>query len=259
MDGAAPYNAAVVARVYVPDLPDSGDAVAVADDEAHHLTRVLRLQTGDVVRAFDGRGREHESRIELAGKGGVILRVGDAAQPAPEPPIAIAVIHAVLKGDGTDQVVRDTTMLGMAGFVPIVTARTETTVARLRQQRRRERWLRVAVASTKQCGRAVVPDIVEPCGFDAAQLSRPAPVFVLVEPRATWPSGAPRRFSDALGTTAPKSATLVVGPEGGWTEEELATAAAAGWVPVTLGGRTLRADAAAVVAMSVLLGAWGDL
>ncbi len=250
-------NAVVPARVYVPDLPSEGHTAALSADEAHHVTRVLRLATGAVLRAFDGHGREHEVRIELAGKGGVIVRVGPAMAAAEEPPIAVTLVQAVLKSDQTDAVVRDSTMLGLSAFVPVVTARTETTLARIRQQHRRERWERIAIASAKQCGRAVLPTMADPVGLDSVLASNLSPVFILVEPRA---AGAPCRLRDAMtGLSAPPAATLVVGPEGGWTEAELFAAAAAGWTGVTLGARTLRADAAAVVALSVLLSRWGDL
>ncbi len=247
-------------RVYVPDLPPQGHTAALSADEAHHVSRVLRLGTGAVLRAFDGRGREHEAGVELAGKGGVIIRIGPAVTAAPEPQIAVTLVQAVLKSDQTDAVVRDATMLGIAGFVPLVAARTETTLARLRQQQRVARWTRIAVASAKQCGRAVLPVVSDPMAFEAAVASCVPPAIVLVEPRAAWPGGARRLREVARAQThAPARASIVVGPEGGWTDQELVAAAEAGWVGATLGGRTLRADAAAAVALSVLLSLWGDL
>ncbi len=258
-------NAGVIARVYSSEPLVEGHAVALADDEVHHVMRVLRLGADDAVRVFDGRGHEHEARIELAGTGGVVLRVGAAAVPAPEPPVALTLAQAVLKSDATDDVVRDAAMIGAAAIVPLVTARTETTLARLRQQRRVERWTRVAIASVKQCGRAVVPAIAEPAAFEPSRLALPAPVLMLVEPRAPWTGGAPVSMRDLLagGRDAPAlpppdAATIVVGPEGGWADEELAAAAAAGWTAVTLGGRTLRADAAGLVAASLVLAMWSD-
>ncbi len=249
----------MLARVHTTDPLVDGHAVALAEHEAHHVTRVLRLAPGDAVRIFDGRGHEHEATIELAGRGGVVVRVGARVAPAPEPPLTLTLAQAVLKGDATDDVVRDAAMIGASAVVPLVSARAETSLTRLAQQRRIDRWTRVAVASAKQCGRAVVPAIHEPASFAPARLALSAPVLMLVEPRAAWPGGSPRRLREVAAGAAPPAAAIVVGPEGGWTDEELATAAAAAWTPVTLGGRTLRADAAGMVALTIVLALWGDL
>src|SRR2546426_11773221 len=115
---AAIHNRAVNARFYVPDAHAPGDLVALPDEEADHLTRVLRLKAGDAVRVFNGRGHEFDAVVDQAGKSGVHVRVGRAAQPAPEPRVAITLAQAVLKGDKMDDVVRDATMLGVAEIQP---------------------------------------------------------------------------------------------------------------------------------------------
>jgi 16S rRNA (uracil1498-N3)-methyltransferase len=131
-----------------------------------------------------------------------------------------------------------------------VTARTEISMAALARGRRRERWERIAVSSAKQCGRAVVPRILEPQPL--AAVSVPRPVFVLAEPGVGL--GVPLRELDS---DIPDQATLLVGPEGGWTADEVRDAAALGTL-VTLGGRTLRADAMALVALAAVFARWGE-
>jgi 16S rRNA (uracil1498-N3)-methyltransferase len=167
--------------------------------------------------------------------------------------VAVTLAQAVLKGDKMDDVVRDAVMLGVAAIQPIVTARTEISAAALTRGRRRERWERIAVSAAKQCGRAVVPAILEPQSFPPPSESLlPAPVFVLVEPGVS--SGLALGDLDAQ---IPRHATLVVGPEGGWTADEVEAASALGSL-VTLGGRTLRADAMALVALSALFTRWRE-
>ena len=238
------------ARFYAPAAGVTGDRILLPVDEAEHLTRVLRLSIGDRVRVFDGRGAEYEAVVDAQDREGVRLLIGAPCPPAPEPRVAITLAQAVLKGDKMDDVVRDAVMIGVAAIQPVVTARTEISMAALARGRRRERWERIAVSSAKQCGRAVVPRILEPQPL--AGVSVPRPVFVLAEPGVG--AGVPLRDLEA---DIPHQATLLVGPEGGWTADEVRDAAALGTL-VTLGGRTLRADAMALVALAAVFARWGE-
>ena len=184
------------------------------------------------------------------------LRVGALCAPAaPEARVAVTLAQAVLKGDKMDGVVRDAVMLGVAAIQPIITARTESSTTALERGKRRERWARIAVSSAKQCGRAVVPPILEPQLFPLqppAAHTYPSPVLILVEPGVA--SGTPLGTLEAA---IPTQATLVVGPEGGWTAEEVEASSALGRL-VTLGGRTLRADAMALVALAAMFTRWRE-
>ena len=244
------------ARFFAPAAGVPGDRILLPVDEAEHLTRVLRLSSGDRVRVFNGRGAEFEAVVDAADREGVRLTIGAPCVPAPEPRVAITLAQSVLKGDKMDDVVRDAVMMGVAAIHPIVTARSEISLASLTRGRRRERWERIAVSSAKQCGRAVVPSIAEPRQFNARIGSSgedfPSSVFILVEPNTSAGVALAN-----LEPTIPEHATLVVGPEGGWTAEELQTAASLGTL-VTLGQRTLRADAMALVALSAMFARWGE-
>lgn len=231
----------------------SGDRILLPADEAEHLTRVLRLSVGARVRVFNGRGAQFEAVVATADKQGVRLDIGAPYQAAPEPRVAVTLVQAVLKGDKMDDIVRDAVMLGVAAIQPLTTTRSEVALAALAKSRRRERWERIAVSSTKQCGRAVVPPIRDPQQFATIAASNlPAPVFMLVEPSTS--AGVPL---SSIAAVVPREATLVVGPEGGWTADEVRLAASLG-VLVTLGGRTLRADVAPIVALSALFTVWRE-
>jgi 16S rRNA (uracil1498-N3)-methyltransferase len=169
----------------------------------------------------------------------------------------LTLAQAVLKGDKMDEVVRDAVMLGVSAVQPIVTRRTESTVAALMKGDRVERWRRVALASVKQSRRAVLPDIRMPQTLETL-LDEPSSTLrlMLVEPGASAdvePVSAMREMP------RPADAMLFVGPEGGWTEPEWSAATAHGIRLVSLGARTLRADAVPVAAISVLQFLWGDL
>jgi 16S rRNA (uracil1498-N3)-methyltransferase len=227
-------------------------------EEAQHLTRVLRLTVGDGVRIFNGRGLEFEGTVHSATKQAVSVRLGDHLASAPEPRVAVTLVQAVLKGDKMDDVIRDAVMVGAAAVQPVIATRSEASLATLDRAHRRERWERIAVSSAKQCGRSVVPAIggIRPFAqvpASIAELRLPGPALMLIEPGASV---------DALPLTelelpTPVEATIIAGPEGGWTAEEIALAAQSCRL-VSLGGRTLRADAVALVALSAVFALWKE-
>ena len=237
----------------MPAAADEGDRIEVPADEAQYLVRVLRLGPGAAVRVFDGRGHEWHATVVETSKQRAVVELGAARAAAPETRIRYTIAVAVLKGDGTDQVVRDAAMLGVGAIRPFVSARTEVGVAALARARRRERWERIAVASAKQCGRAVVPvihEVVDVATVLAAEES--ALRLLLAEPVVASPA------TTLAALAAPAAVSLAIGPEGGWTSDEVAAATSAGWRVLRLGGRVLRADAAPVVALAACQAVWMD-
>ena len=240
-------------RFYIPHLDMSVREATVSGDEASHLTRVMRLGAGDEIAVFDGRGHEFRARVVSSARAKVRIELIEPIQSAPESRVPMTLVQAVLKGDKMDDVVRDATMMGVAAIEPIVTART--IVRSMRTEN--DRWARVAVASAKQCRRAVVPAIAATQDFkDWLASSAHGLRLLLVEPSAADPDIESLHL---LENHAAGSLALIVGPEGGWSPEERQLADRAGCVAVTLGGLTLRADAVAVVALAVARFALRDL
>lgn len=238
---------------FFSDAIDAGAGSArLSDEETRHLAQVLRLAAGHEIRVFDGVGHEYLARVERIHRDAADLRLLEPVAAAPEPRTRVTLAQAVLKGDKMDDLVRDATMMGAAAIEPLVTAHT---VAHVKAGRSPERWRRIAIASAKQCGRAVLPAIgpgrtlVDWLAVDSAERR-----LALVEPNAAVET----QTLDQIGA-APASASLLVGPEGGWSPDELDAAARSGYVLVRLGRRTLRADAVPVVAMAALQTLWRDL
>jgi 16S rRNA (uracil1498-N3)-methyltransferase len=229
--------------------------VAFDADETHHLVRVLRLGVGDRVVAADGRGAAWEVRLLTLGETATGTIVGPVALAA-ESPLHVALVQAVPKGDRMEAVVRAATELGVARILPALTERTIVRLDAGAWRERARRWQRVAREATKQCGRAVVPPVEPP---------RPLAGWLAPEAAADlrlclW-EGDARPLGDVLARLGgrPRSASVIVGPEGGLTDAEVARAGAAGYVPVSLGGRILRTETAGPTIVAVLQHVLGDL
>lgn len=240
-------------RLYVPGVDGASTSIELPETEAHHVRHVLRLAAGDSVRVFDGRGQEWSARLvpSASRRGASVDLVGRVAA-VPEPSVRVTLAAGILKGDHMDAVVRDATMMGAAAIVPLAADHVAVPARAWKTTEACERWRRVAVASAKQCGRAVVPEIEAPQGLSQVLARRGVDAAVMfVEPA----SGI------AAGSTAParpaQSALVLVGPEGGWSKEELELTRRAGVLLASLGPRTLRAETMAAIAFSVLWTWWG--
>jgi 16S rRNA (uracil1498-N3)-methyltransferase len=203
---------------------------------------------------FDGRGHEFVGRVASAARRDVRIQLLSPSVPAEESAIAVTLAQAVLKGDKMDDVIRDAAMLGAVAIQPLVTKRAETTVAALRRGARLERWRRIALSAVKQSRRAVLPDVRSPLTLED-YLTEPAAELrvMLVEPEADAPV---EPFATLKGIRPPADVSLIVGPEGGWIAEEWRAAQQHGARLMTLGRRTLRADAVPVAAISILQFLW---
>lgn len=254
-------------RFYAPPNSFAVDrpSVRLAADEARHLRDVLRLQRGDEIYIFDGEGKEFHCSIEDVGREFVQLDILAEVQAArPESSLELTLAVALLKGEKFDLVVQKATELGVTHILPIVTERADV---RLRDEgdanKRVARWQRIAMEAAKQSGRARVPDVAAPRTLQSL-LER-----VSVENGSSLTATLNVMFSERDGQRLTEAITkqeiggrqitALVGSEGGWTDEEIARARQAGWEIVTLGGRTLRAETAAIAVVALLQNLLGDL
>jgi 16S rRNA (uracil1498-N3)-methyltransferase len=225
-------------------------------DEAHHLRRVLRLRPGAVVQATDGTGRLYTIRLVALEAGGGWGAIETRAEPERESPCAITLAQAILKGDRMSWLVQKATELGVARIVPMETARVVARPA-AGGAARQSRWERIAREAVKQCGRVVVPGIDRPRAFEevACELA-PAHDAAWI----LWEGGGGRPLAAAAAeTSSPASLLLLVGPEGGFTPDEVSVAERAGVPRVSLGPRILRAESAGLTAVALCQFLFGDL
>jgi 16S rRNA (uracil1498-N3)-methyltransferase len=239
-------------RIHCPDLPDAGGAATLGEGASRHLLKVLRLGPGAGLRVFDGRGREHAARLTGGTVRAATVEVLEAREPAPESALSIRLLQGIGRGERMDLVIQKATELGVAAIVPVLSARSVVRLSGDRAARRRAHWQSVAIGACEQCGRATLPAIIEPCGLDEALAQLPADgPRLLPDPAAA---------AGLAGRPAPGPAlTLLIGPEGGLDEAEIRAAGAAGFQRVRLGPRVLRTETAAIAAIALVQGLWGDL
>jgi len=244
-------------RFYLPSAKATELSLELPASEAHQLTRVLRLHSGDLIRVFDGKGHEFSASIQTIKRSRVTIRTLENIKSAPEPQVSLTLAHAVLKGRNVDTVIRDATMLGVQLIQPVITKRSHVTDASVELDGVIKRWHKIAVSSAKQSGRAFVPEIKPQLTLNQLLTTTKTDLRIfLVEPTTAIAYSSLETLSN---DPVPDSATLVIGPEGGWTTEEIDLASNYGFTMLTLGTRTLRADATPIVAISALQFLWKDL
>jgi len=229
-------------RRFFVDEVRNGQAELNGDD-ARHLTRVLRVEPGQRYEISDNRN-VYLAEIETARKERVIFRTLEKIEAPPEL-LRIVLYAALFKFDRFEWMIEKVTELGVAEIVPVETIRSERGLERA-ARKRVDRWRRIAVEASQQSRRAHLPEVHAPISFKEA-LSRPAEArYVLDEA----PGGMPlaRAVSPSAG------AALLIGPEGGWTDEEREAFVASGWTRVSLGPLILRAETAAIAALAIVAG-----
>jgi 16S rRNA (uracil1498-N3)-methyltransferase len=252
-----------VRRFYASRLAFAPDEKSLVLDaaETSHLRDVLRLHDGDEVLVFDGAGREFHCAIESINRDSSELKVLSEIEPSrPESPLHLSLAIALLKHEKFDLVVQKATELGVSEIIPLTSERAEVRSRSDDQVGKRVvRWQRIALESAKQSGRARVPEIAQPVEFATLvkefSEADPAKVF-----KVMFAERAGQSFETMCdGVVNPSKVIAVIGPEGGWADSEINMAQVCGWSIVTLGGRILRAETAAIAIVALLQHRFGDL
>lgn len=233
-------------RLFIDPRAISGNRVHLGASDAQYLTRVLRLGRGDTVELLDGTGEGLRCEIEEAHKEGVTARVLDRFE-VPEPPVPITLYQALPKGDKFELIIQKCTELGVGRIVPIQAARSVVQLKGDRAETKVVRWQKIAQEAAEQCERGKVPVVDVPERLQDVRLPDGTLGLVLSE-RVVTPT-----LPQALPEQAPLAIALFVGPEGGWTPEELATMRELGAIEVSLGDRILRTETAGLASLAILM------
>ncbi|ADE13169.1 16S rRNA (uracil(1498)-N(3))-methyltransferase [Sideroxydans lithotrophicus] len=239
-------------RFYCPPPLPLATNFELPPEAAHHASRVLRLRVGDAVQIFDGLGNALDATINAINGKHVLLGNLQTFMGQQESGLHIALAQAMCTSEKMDWVVQKATELGAAEIIPVQTLRSVARLSSPRAEKRAEHWRNVAVSACEQCGRNTLPQLQTPqeLGTWLEDVRHTAGgKFILLPGGAINLQSQPRPQGRA---------TLLIGPEGGFTADEANIAQQAGFIPILLGPRVLRTETAALAGIAALQTLWGD-
>lgn len=229
-----------------------GTEVELSTENAHYLRQVVRSKSGNMITLFNGDGGEYSATIQTIEKRTCLVSVDQFIERDVESPLKITLLQGISKGDKMDFTVQKAVELGVNHIVPVLTERSVVKLDAKRSQKKQEHWQGVAHSATAQSGRNQIVDV--------------APITQLSEYLHTHKSGNESKLilspASEVGFNAiarNQSLTLLIGPEGGLSDTEIKTATAKGFTAVRFGPRVLRTETAAIAALGLVQGIWGDL
>lgn len=223
----------------------------ISGTDYKHIVKVLRLKTGDEITLFDSNSTEYHGKIKEITKRDISVDIERVEQVNTESPIEITLLQGLPKGDKMDYIIEKATELGVSRIVPVITSRSQ-----IRERDRQKRWERIALEATKQCGR-VKPSVIENAlEFENAIKSYGKKGLAIIL-HVNCEVSAKTYIKNSL--QAPQNIVLFVGPEGGFTDNEVLLGNKMGFISLGLGPRVLRTETASIAVLSVLQFHYGDL
>ncbi|MCY3985692.1 MAG: RsmE family RNA methyltransferase [Candidatus Dadabacteria bacterium] len=223
----------------------------ISESDYAHITKVLRLGDGDQITVFDTESTEYEGRITDLSPGTIVIQVHDTYLLKTESGLELNLFQAILKGNKMDGIISQATQLGVSGIFPVVSERTQ-----VRSTAKIDRWNKIALESIKQCGRVTPPVVSEPVDFrNSFGIKKQSGMKVILYENQSELLGD---YMDSVSRPV-NSVNVYVGPEGGFSEQEIALAKEKGYTVLGLGERILRAETASVASLVLLQSRFGDI
>ena len=233
---------------YVPSIAPNADIVEISDLEHHHLRNVLRLKKNDVIQIIDGKGGVYRAKVNTISVESTTVQITEqtpAMKTGEKKTPILMLFQGIPKNDKMELILQKTTELGVSQIVPVITERT----LQKPSENRLKRWNRIVISATKQCKRLWLPELQHVRDFDACISTIATETLSLI----LWEKEKKHHISNVLkSNTNPESLALFVGPEGGFTENEVNDAVNKGCIPVTIGSNTLRTETAAIAAVAIV-------
>ena len=244
-----------MARFYVPRPRIEKGMLEVEGDEVKHIRKVLRLRAGDEITVFDGLGKEFEGTIVEEGLSSVVIKIRNVYSSKRDSPLEVTLAQSLLKGEKMDYLIQKATELGIKEIIPFLSSRSVPLPERSKRLKRNHRWERIAIEASKQCGRGVVPEIESLQDYpEMLQKASPDALRLIL-----WEREGIKLKEIFERSKGRNRIFFVVGPEGGFSQQEVDEAKGAGFIPVTLGKRILRAETASLCFLSILQYEQGDM
>lgn len=242
---------------FVPSECITPPTVSVTGELLSHLRDSLRIGIGETIVVADGGDRRYRAEITATTRQSMTGRIIEVIPGPPRNAPVLILGQALLKGEKMDWVIQKTTELGIRTIVPVQSRQSIVQVKADRIDQQLARWNRIALEAAQQSEQWRIPAIATPLSLSACLAQSPAPTLALILTERRDRIGSLRDV--ALPASPEASILVLVGPEGGWTQEEIAMAEGAGCVPITLGPRILRAETAAITAIGIVQHRLGEL
>ncbi|OQB13855.1 MAG: Ribosomal RNA small subunit methyltransferase E [Firmicutes bacterium ADurb.Bin193] len=239
-----------MSRFFVSKSQIKGDHVTIMGGDANHISRVLRMKTGDGITVCDGRGNDFEAIITSAEKEAVSAKIIKSYRCDSEPDTDITLFQALPKQGKMEYIIQKNTELGIMRIVPVYSKRCVS-----KPTDKLERWRRVALEAAKQCGRGIVPEVCETVSFNDALLQMTKlPVCAMF-----WEEERNLRIKDVFGNVKSNKIGILIGPEGGFEPDEAEYAKSLGIPTVSLGKRILRTETAGAAVVPIIMYLQSDI
>jgi len=242
-------------RFYVPYPKIEKGKLKVEGQSVKHIRNVLRLRKGDEITVFDGSGKEYEGTIVGETPSFVIMAIQEIFPSKTESPLEITLAQSLLKGEKMDYLIQKATELGVKEIFPFFSARSIPLLEGSKRSARLRRWVKIAIEASKQCGRGVVPVIQPIQEYSGLLLSASQESLRLI----LWEREGARLREVLTNFKAKTKVFFMVGPEGGFSQEEVENAKQAGFLPISLGERILRSETVSLSLLSIFQYEWGDM
>lgn len=239
-----------IPRLYCPELDTSQTSLVLPDDAHRHAVQVLRLKQGAVIRLFNGRGFECEATLQQVERRQSVAVLGVRIEGNNESPISVTLLQGISRGERMDYAIQKAVELGVNRIVPVVTGRCNVQLSNGRAEKRLMHWHGAIVSACEQSGRNIMPELTTVMQFEEALAGNDVSCKLVLDPMAET------GFSSL---SKQQNVVLLIGPEGGLSEQEISLAVNAGFEPIRFGPRILRTETAAVAALAVVQTMWGDL
>ncbi|KTD64181.1 16S rRNA (uracil(1498)-N(3))-methyltransferase [Legionella shakespearei] len=238
-------------RIYQAGEYQSGQLLELSPEAGQHVAVVLRMQAGEPLTLFSGDDREFDALIETVKKKQVFVRIGTVREVSRESPLSIHLAQAISKGDRMELVMQKSVELGVTRITPLITERCAVKLDKDRMTKKLHQWQSIVIAACEQSGRNKVPVVHPPIHFDQYVAKESAALKFVVHPLGS-------KSLKEYAVSQPDIA-LIIGPEGGLSDEEIKLACKYDFLPLSLGPRILRTETAAITVLSMLQAANGDL
>mgnify|MGYP001814353932 CR=1 FL=1 len=239
-----------IPRIYTGQVLRAESSFDLEPGPSQHLARALRMQVGDSLVLFDGSGGDYPATVVAIDKKQVSVTTGVHNSREVESPLAIHLGIAISRGDRMDWVVQKATELGVSGITPLLTERTEVKLKGDRAQKKLGHWQQIAISACEQCGRNRIPQVAPLTALKSWLATTTAERKLVLHHRA---------INAGAAAGSPSSVALLVGPEGGLSDAEIALAESASYQSLQLGPRVLRTETAPLAAIALLQSRWGDM